>query len=1055
MRGVMSYNRKDKLKKNILAVKTVLSIARGKRMATEQEKEILREYSGFGGLKCILYPLTGDDSEWTKSDLELKPLVSELYGAVLEGTASEYEYREYVHSLKNSVLTSFYTPAALAESIVKALLENGAVQGRILEPSAGTGIFASVLEKSCPWANITAFEKDRLACGIFKALHPHVLTYPGGFENASEGLSGQFGLVISNIPFGDVQLYDSEYSNSPDPVKKRSLKAIHNYFFLKGLDMLSEGGLLAYIATQGVFNSPGNADVRRWLAERSDVVSLIRLPNNLFKEDANTEAAAALVVLQKNSAKRDLNGLDKKFIESVARPDGYNENALFDESNTVFTESRLDTNQYGEPAKIFVHEGGAAEIGKAVYGMLSPDLQAGVDFNLLKGISRRNEIPAENVENGEGQADFEYDLEEEEEASLPPEITEPYVGEPAEFYQDGWMVRNGDGRIGILRKNASGECRFRPLALPEADAEKAALYISIRDGYEKLYSYEAEFEKENRKLRQLLNRNYDRFVRNYGQFHKKKNAKLIMEDIAGRNSLALERKNGDSFCKADIFRVPVAFSTRKVTYVNNADESLAASLNKYGHINLAYMSMISGIGTEDLLRDLKGRIYYNPMLTDYEVSEKFISGDVVSKAEKVKRYLDEAPSDGRIRESFDALMQSRPKEIPYEDIDLAFGSRWMEMSWFESYAGDLLDADVEIIYSPSIDTFQVFCRESNANIYEKYCIQAEDRSINAISLLTHALHNTVPIIRKSIRNGKGEEVKIEDGEKMQLAGSMIDEIRNGFTEWLNRQPMDFREKIAKLYNRKMNCLVRPNFDGSHQSFPDLDMAGLRIKGLYKSQKDAVWMIKTNGGGIVDHQMGTGKTNTICISTYEMKRLGMVHKPMIICLKSNVHAVAKAFKDAYPNARVLFPSETDFEKKNRHRLFNEMKNNNWSAIILTHDQFAKIPPPSEIKRKIMQEELIAVEDSLDILRRQGEDITSRMRCGLEKRKAKLTAELSRLDERIRKRSDDMVDMGNLGIDYVAIDESHYQNFSKFPEIVIKLLVPILFHSRLVWIIYGMI
>lgn len=294
--------------------------------------------------------------------------------------------------------------------------------------------------------------------------------------------------------------------------------------------------------------------------------------------------------------------------------------------------------------------------------------------------------------------------------------------------------------------------------------------------------------------------------------------------------------------------------------------------------------------------------------------------------------------------------------------------------------------------------------------------------------MKHALHNTIPDINKSKEvtdkvTGETKTIKVRDGHAIQMANAKIEEIRQGFVDWLGRTPDTFKQQLSDRYNSLFNCFVRPNFDGTHQTFPDLDLKRLGIDDLYKSQKDAVWMLKTNGGGICDHEVGAGKTLIMCTAAYEMKRLGLANKPMIIGLKANVFDIADTFRKAYPNAKVLYPGKNDFNKQNRQRIFNDIKNNDWDCIILTHEQFGMIPQALEIQEAIMQKELDSVEENLEVLRMQGAEISRGMLKGLEKRKQTLEAKLQNIQDSIAERKDDAVDFKIMGIDHLFVDESH--------------------------------
>ncbi len=356
-----------------------------------------------------------------------------------------------------------------------------------------------------------------------------------------------------------------------------------------------------------------------------------------------------------------------------------------------------------------------------------------------------------------------------------------------------------------------------------------------------------------------------------------------------------------------------------------------------------------------------------------------------------------------------------------------------------------------------MDEYSVDAQHKNMKIWEEFCVRGHYRTYDGMNLLKHALHNTVPEIKKCIgQDENGHDIKVPDAEAIQLANSKIDEIRNGFTEWLEAQSPEFKEQLVDMYNRKFNCFVRPHYDGSHQTFPDINMKLLgercNVKSIYQSQKDCVWMLKQNGGGICDHEVGTGKTLIMCMAAHEMKRLGLAHKPMIIGLKANVADIAMTYQAAYPNARILFADAKSFEAKNRVNFFNQIKNNDYDCVIMSHDQFGKIPQSPEIQQEILQAELDTVEENLEVVKQQGKDISRGMLKGLIKRKENLTAKLETLQYQMEQNKDSIVDFRQMGIDHIFVDESHYQNFYEFPKFRIKLLILILLHFNIVRIIY---
>ena len=323
-----------------------------------------------------------------------------------------------------------------------------------------------------------------------------------------------------------------------------------------------------------------------------------------------------------------------------------------------------------------------------------------------------------------------------------------------------------------------------------------------------------------------------------------------------------------------------------------------------------------------------------------------------------------------------------------------------------------------------MDAFGIENHGYSPLISQKYVVKGDFEVYDGMDLLHHAMLNTLPNINKD--GGKdehGKTIRIPDFEARQKADTLITEIRQVFVEWLHAQPDDFKERLTDLYNRKFNCYVRPRYDGSHQQFPGLDLRGLGIDDLYPSQKDAIWMIKQNGGGICDHEVGTGKTLIMCVAAYEMHRLGLARKPMIIGIKANIHEIARTFRTAYPNARLLYPGKEDFTPENRLRIFSDIKNNNWDCIILTHEQFGKIPQSAEVQQQILRQEMDDIDENLASYEKQGGHVDGWILCGLEKRKENLDAKLHELQETIDAQKDDTVDFQQMGIDHLFVDESH--------------------------------
>lgn len=1391
----MAYNKKEVLRGNIEAIRTVLLLEHQQRQPTKKEKEILKKYNGFGGLKCVLNPAKtlADRTRWGKSELDLFPLVQELHQVIADGSPTPQMAKRYMDSIKSSVLTSFYTDSRVVDAIASAFYDNGVRFDSFLDPSLGMGTFLEAFSKNAK--EKTAFEKDILTGKIMKALNTDADTRIriSGFEEITPDMKGRFDCIASNIPFGNFVVYDREYSKSKDEVKPLSTRAIHNYFFVKGMDVLREGGILAFITSQGLLDSEANRPVREYLMDNARLVSAIRLPDSLFSENAGTEVGSDLIVLQKETGKGISGEREQRFIETteVTDPDNHDK-VLFTQSSLFSGEGTrcmadsavLSTNPYGKAAMEYRYNGSMDELSRDLHDALVSDIgnnlslgryyndddhvekmqgkveqkqahdympkeiadrippiyatdggligdktaylryfmpfgsytayvleadrKTGELFTLttmgygwelgyssldeiesvevmglkierdihfqptkLHGIAELkeyvgNRFTPENVKEeigiepdqksnpleltvksignalreyesyaGKGKdtdvilaeaskrgyvtvtsatqaswtneesleracrelegmtlrewrkanidpdvygmmyrkeieeekkiqvdgtdnniqephpateekapegvpvltlfdlfdssrpeweeprrmdgqtiyfddehhpisvsTDDDYELPEsgiqawadeidrfnkEIKAAAPavshvpmqakpttpkqsakkqsagknkkrlasdmpdlfsglwdepiaaqaqPEIPvqkdltpKPYAASLPRHLKDGSVVRQ-DSRMGYLSEVKYGSPVFNPLDLPLSQATKLGRYIDLRDCYHRLYDNESETHTEDREERQKLNRLYDDFVSLYGNLNTRKNLDVLKMDPGSTEVLFLERSIDGRFVKADIFDHPVSFQIDGVKAVSTPMEGLAASLNKYGEVNLSYISsLLPDMEESDIISGLDGRIYYNPMSGGYEIADRFISGNVLEKARSIEKWLESGnPDNVEVRKSLDALKAAVPAPIPFSELDFNFGERWIPALVYGKFASELFETDVSIHYNSSSDEYSVKCGYKNVNIWQKYAVKGEFRSYDGINLMRHALHNTIPDITKSKSvidpvTGETNTIKVRDGVAIQYANSKIEEIRTEFNDWLGRQPDSFKEKLTDRYNSLFNCFVRPDYDGSHQDFPDLDLKGLGIPDLYKSQKDAVWMLKVNNGGICDHQVGAGKTLIMCCAAYEMKRLGIVNKPMIIGLKANVFDIANTFRKAYPNARVLYPGKNDFTPKNRQRIFNDIKNNDWDCVILTHDQFGMIPQSLEIQQAIFEKELESVEENLEVLRAQGREISKGMLKGVEKRKMNLEAKLKSIADDIADRKDDVVDFKRMGIDHLFVDESH--------------------------------
>ncbi len=1319
------------MRDNIEAIRMAFSLGvKGRGAQTAEEIAVLRKYAGFGGLKCILNDANelADAAKWSKSDIELFAPTVELRRLIHDYSHDDKEFNRYMESLKASTLTAFYTDNRIVDAISDALKYSGIEIKSFLEPSAGQGAFIDSFMRNdrYPGAEVLAYEKDLLTGKILSALHPSILTRIEGFEKIESDFNGYFDVAASNVPFGDFAVADPAYAVSKEIGYRQAAKSLHNYFFLKGLDQVREGGLIAFITSQGVM-SAASPFIRMELVKQADLVAALRLPNNTFSENAGTDVGSDLIILQKHTGKKSLSADEEFFIQSVVdRATKVPGNKFFQAfpQNVICTDAKVGTDQYGKPAIVYHHDGGvdgiAQDLRKAldetlhlrlnlelynsngikpptpdpvtptptpkqeakvepqrtekkssltntplmqqyqemkkkhpdavllfrvgdfyeffgkdavtaseILGITLTRRQTGIDSRIelagfphhaldtylpklvragkrvaiceqledpkLKKTPKQKVVetvtpnqppkaepkpeptsadtpkaePTKEIET-DGSPDyndnpdprlFAYNLfgelepigkpkpqpKQAEDAPKPKPSVEvkdipvkkfrPLSEKELEFYgslnwednppingfyetmmsiahrqleemrlereaaeaakqaatngetiQEGsttiqrtegdfipgrhprvaaqkpepvkidmsprpfsediqFFHHNGsmvvqDGLVGFLSEVRKNGATFNPLELKPEQAKRAMLYVTLSETYQQLYNYEAETHEASAELREHLNQYYDEFVEKYGNLNEKQNVKFILMDANGRDALALERGENGRFVKADIFDHPVSFAIDEVTSVDTPMEALSASLNKYGEVNLEYMSGLVDMDKDALTQNLEGHIFYNPLVENYEIKDRFIAGNVVAKANDVRAWIEREeeriksfpgydgvePFIALSKDSLKALEEARPRRIEFDELDFNFGERWIPTGIYSAYMSYLFHTDVKIAYSSSMDEYSAEASRKNMTIWEEFCVRGYYRTYDGMNLLKHALHNTVPDIKKSAgKDEDGHDIKVPDNEAIQLANTKIDEIRNGFADWLEAQSPEFKEKLVDLYNDKFNCFVRPQYDGSHQTFPDLNMKLLGdrygIHSIYQSQMDCIWMLKQNGGGICDHEVGTGKTLIMCIAAHEMKRLGLAHKPMIIGLKANIAEIAMTYQSAYPNARILFADEKSFKADNRVAFFNQIKNNDYDCVIMSHDQFGKIPQSPEMQQQILQAELDTVEENLEVLKQLGHDVSRGMLKGLIKRKENLTAKIATIQYQMDQNRDNVVDFKQMGIDHIFVDESH--------------------------------
>ncbi|WEK36113.1 MAG: N-6 DNA methylase [Candidatus Pseudobacter hemicellulosilyticus] len=1147
----MGYNASQSLADNISALRIALQLG-GKGIPDESQVEALKRYSGFGGIRVIQFG-DGDAESWkvqgaTDRDMLLFPQMQELY-RLIRSNSSEKGYREVVASLQNSGLTAFYTPQVIPEVIYGAIKEAGIEPKHLLDPSAGAGVFL--------WTGIPALDSLQQITGIEKdmatgrVLHVLARSLPVPTHIRVRGLEHPLGvddepadLVISNIPFGSVKVFDPEFIG-----KDRSLTdRIHNYFFAKGLDKLADGGLMAFVTTDTFLNSPGNLPARKYLFDRADFVSLAVLPENLMGDTGGTTAPCQLLIVQKHAHKDKLSPEEHLLLDTMMLDNEfgayplnsylvhYPEVMLGDvvqEGQNQYGEAQLTVRQQGDlrtlapslgdllkrdlnkrfdverfsqaiqpqnkqqeahtvhvttgprlvitpmPEKqaptaiqLGLFDGQAASGNRATDYLTEDDkrvvqphsarilatvrMEDQPDHELAVVVAARHRSDKRflyrlyvNAEGNWGKAgwvnaeklaelterlsyrllEFNHVFRVSGEAetprlfSLSRELSDQVNG-VREFHTDGTLIIH-QGRLGTIH----GISRDRSTARLEAEVEQSHLgfyldYITLRDTYLELMEIERAGRQDVDGLRARMNTGYEKLQQEYGYLSSPENRKRLAIDLAFGSSMgaALERKVEHGYEKSDVFTSNL-YAPKEAFKTADPLEAMAHCLNEKGKVDLPFMASVLS-DSESAVRERLGEaIFRNPLTGKWEEADEYLSGNVVAKLREAQ-HARESDLDPEIDRCIQALKNVQPERIPFELLDFNLGERWIPTTYYERFAASVFESEVQVIYLPSVDVFKVDLSNRNAKATEEFVIRSKSgQTMYGNSLMEYAFMNTAPFFTYEVADKDGNKIRIADNESTRLAHEKIEKIRRGFTGWLAGLPDEDKQKLVDKYNDQFNCYRLRQYDGSHLTFPGLDLTNLGVKQLYNSQRDGAWRLIVNRGGIIDHEVGLGKTLLMAITAMEMRRLRIANKPMIVAKKANVMQVAETFRKAYPQAKILFPGKEDFTPGQRKRIFQEIKNNNWDCIILTHEQFSMIPQSGEIMVEVLERELMNLSADLSVLQAKGERIHKVMLKGLRIREENLAATLKEAQHRLEHKKDKEVDFRSMQVDHLFVDESH--------------------------------
>lgn len=1013
-----NYTPAQRLEGNVSAIEVIAKLFKEGRKATDEEKQILSRFRGWGQIDQLSKFYSVDQMRRdTYGNSPYRRLANAIDTLDPDGKKGVFA------GIKRAALSSYYTPTKIASAMNSFLSLAGFKGGTFLDPSMGNGIFEGTLPKDIQERTmITGVELDWLSGQISRALYPDADVRICGFEK-SELTPNSQDVVTSNVPFGDIEVNDPTWKNDNSPVKRSAQKRIHNYYAVKMLELTRPGGIVAMMTSPAVMDTQSNQHIRRYIAEQGEFLGAVRLPDNTFQ---GTGAMADIIYIRKWKDEEDAQ-------KTRENPDyAAREQAFLSSAETTAPNKRN-----GEKQKVSHNAYYASNrknmIGDVVAGNQYNDKSFGLHSELTTDqIAKEVEKAVKRIVGDRKGMLFDTTRTSRE---VKQAVREEYKG-------DGNWVSTGnlviqDGKVGVLTatKNEYGEVTRVFEEQPQLAKQKKRIIAmgEVRTAMKELIAGQIDGLSDTKlnMLRAKLKRAYDEFVSKYGKLQDTDNA-VVLSDIDGYTLQALEVWKGGKFQGlSDIFTKNTIKPALKLEDAKTPQEAITTSLAEYGEIRGEYIEKALGADWFEQCGDL---VFKEPNATDrYVTRDEYLSGDVVAKLEEAKTA---AATDPTFECNVKELEQVQPATIPFDDITIHLGARWIPQEVLNDFVKETLGLHASssrsyewvdgerreiiksgVVYVPETDSFEI-------NIEAKELGgQAEDwktadKSIKEI--FQAALEDKdFRIVRKD----KDGNTWI-DQEATELANSKVADLREHFEQWL---PGDDNriQTMERAYNDRFNRIVLRKWDGSHLNVP-----GLMGKELRPHQKDAVWMLINNRGGIVDHIVGAGKTLVMQSAIMEMRRMGIAKKPMIVALKSTVPQIAREFKEAYPTARVLAPSEKDFSTENRKKFFANISLNDYDCIIVSHEQYCKIPHSEEAEGDVVNEQLAQLDAMIEYLYGTGDksQLTKRQIKSLEKRRQNLHA---KLEKRLDRSTDREFCFENMGIDYLFVDECH--QFKSLPYV----------------------
>ena len=952
---VETVGKKERFRRNIMAIQLLKKCQEENRFATPEEQIVLSKYVGWGGLSEAF---DENNSAWATEYLELSSVL----------TPEEYA------SARESTLTAFYTPPEVITAIYKAMEQMGFKEGNLLEPSCGIGNFIGMLPDTMQDSKIYGVELDTISAGIAQQLYQKTTIAAQGFEETNLPDSF-FDGVVGNVPFGDFKVSDKRYD------KYKFL--IHDYFFAKSLDKLRPGGVMALVTSKGTMDKETLA-VRKYIAQRAELLGAIRLPNNTFKGNAGTEVVSDILILQKRDRLIDI---EPDWVHLDTDENGIKMNSYFvQHPEMILGEMKMVSGRFGMEATCVPYE--------------NADLAAQLD---------------EAVANIHGEI-TEYEAEEEleeEDNSIP---ADPTVRNFSYTVVDGKIYYRENSRMTPVEVSATAENRIKGM-------------IAIRNSVRTLIELQTEDypDSEIKAEQERLNRLYDTFSGKYGLINSRANTSAFSQDSSFSLLSALEiiGEDGELERKADMFSKRTIKPHTPVTSVDTASEALAVSLGEKATIDMDYMMELSGKSENEIFEDLKGVIFLNPLYEygnsyepKYLMADEYLSGNVREKLRITKNSAELYPEDYKV--NVEALQKVQPKDLTASEISVRLGATWLPPDDVQEFIFHLLETpryaqwNIKVHFSPFTSEWNIEGKSYDKGNVRAYNTYGTSR-INAYKIIEETLNLKDVRIFDYIEDDEGRKKAVLNKKETAIAQSKQEMIKQEFQDWIWSDP-ERRERLCKFYNEKFNSVRPREYDGSHIIFngmnPEIE--------LREHQKNAVAHILYGGNTLLAHAVGAGKTFEMVAAAQESKRLGLCNKSLFVVPNHLTEQWAAEYLQLYPAANILVATKKDFETKNRKKFCGRIATGDYDAVIIGHSQFEKIPMSIERQRAILEQQLEEITGGIaELKRNRGENFSIKQ---LEKSKKSIKQKLDKLNDQTKK--DDVVTFEELGVDRLFVDESHY-------------------------------